>query len=158
MLYFGCGNCTSCYVERITVWQFVIPVNAELKKKKNSFQIFPIIYALKKRQKARLKTVVSFGDVATLLIYIFLFEWGTLATRTQEDTLFFSFSVNNRLSLFILLPSSVPPSPAFSFSPLGLWLCASQHQRESSDLWPQQPTLNLAKEGEHPVCSLAGPK
>ena len=44
---------------------------------------------------------------------IFL-EWGTLVTRTQEDTLFPSFSVNNRLSLFIPLPSSVPPSPAFS--------------------------------------------
>lgn len=94
----------------------------------------------------------------TVDIFRSYFEWGTLVTRTQEDTLFPSFSVNNRLSLFIPLPFSVPPSPAFSFSPLSLWLCASQHQRESSDLWPQQPTLNLAKEGEHPVCSLAGPK
>lgn len=161
MLYFGCGNCTSCYVEtKSRVWQLVFPVNAELQTK--SFQIFLIIYAPKRRQKARQKTVVCFGDVDSLLIFFFslffFFEWGTLVTRTQEDTLFPSFSVNNRLSLFIPLPSSVPPSPVFSFSPLSLWLCASQHQRESSDLWPQQPTLNLAKEGEHPVCSLAGPK
>lgn len=85
-------------------------------------------------------------------------EWAALVSRTQEDTLFSSFSVNNRLSLFIPLPSSVPPSPAFSFSPPRLWLCASQHQRESSDLWPQQPTLNLAKEGEHPVLRLGGPQ
>lgn len=134
---------------------FLLMLNLTKKKKK---KLSNIPDRLKKRQKAGLKTVVSCGDVASLLIYIFLFEWGTLVMRTQEDTLFFSFSVNNRLSLFIPLPSSVPPSPAFSFSPLSLWLCASQHQRESSDLWPQQPTLNLAKEGEHPVCSLAGPK
>lgn len=44
----------------------------------------------------------------------YIFEWGTLVTRTQEDTLFPSFSTNNRLSLFIPLPSPVPPSPAFS--------------------------------------------
>lgn len=85
-----------------------------------------------------------------------MFEWGTLVTRTLEDTLFPSFSVNNRLSVFIPFPSSVPPSAAFSFSPLSLWLW--QHQRESSDLWPQQPTLNLAKEGEHPVLRLGGPQ
>ncbi len=141
--------------EKSRVWQSVFPVNAEFQTK--SFQIFLIIYAPRRRQKARQKTVVRFGDVDSLLIYFFL-NGAHWFTRTQEDTLFPSFSVNNRLSLFIPLPSSVPPSPAFSFSPLSLWLCASQHQRESSDLWPQQPTLNLAKEGEHPVCSLAGPK
>lgn len=86
----------------------------------------------KRRQKAREKTVVCFGNVDSLLIYFL--NGAHWFTRTQEDTLFPSFSVNNRLSLFIPLPSSVPPSPAFSFSPLSLWLCASQHQRESSDL------------------------
>lgn len=131
-------------------WSFLLMLNFWQKK---GFQIFPIIHAPQKE-----KLLCCFGNVASLLIFYFFFQWGTLVMRTQEDTLFPSFSVNNRLSLFIPLPSSVPPSPAFSFSPLSLWLCASQHQRESSDLWPQQPTLNLAKEGEHPVCSLAGPK
>lgn len=146
MLYSGCGNCTSCYVESVT-----IGLSCFQTKK----QIFLIIYAPRKQRQ---KTVVCFWRRGFTVDMCFFFEWGALVTRTQEDTLFPSFSVNNRLSLFIPLPSSVPPSPAFSFSPLSLWLCASQHQRESSDLWPQQPTLNLAKEGEHPVCSLAGPK
>lgn len=157
MLYFGCGNCTSCYVEtKSRVWQLVFPANLEFQTKELSNIPDHLCTQKETESKAKKKTVVRFGDVASLLIYFF--EWGTLVTHTQEDTLFPSFSVNNRLSLFIPLPSSVPPSPAFSFSPLSLWLCASQHQRESSDLWPQQPTLNLAKEGEHPVCSLAGPK
>ena len=146
MLYFGCGNCTTC------VWQFLFLHWIPNKSLSNM-----IIYAPQKeteKQGRKLLCVLCRRGFTV----DFFFEWGTLATRTQEDTLFPSFSVNNRLSLFIPLPSSVPPSPAFSFSPLRLWLCASLHQRESSDLWPQQPTLNLAKEGEHPVCSLAGPK
>lgn len=84
------------------VWQLVFPVNAEFQTK--IFKIFPIIYAPKVKQKS----VVCFADVDLLLIYIF-FEWGTLVRRTQEDTLFPSFSVNNRLSLFIPLPLSLPP-------------------------------------------------
>lgn len=38
-----------------------------------------------------------------------IFLNGALVSRTQEDTLFPSFSVNNRLSLFIPLPLSLPP-------------------------------------------------
>lgn len=37
MLYFGCGNCTSCYVEtKSRVWQLVFPANLEFQTKELS--------------------------------------------------------------------------------------------------------------------------
>lgn len=132
--------------------RFVIPINSEFKEK-NNFPMFLIICVPKRDRKQGWKLL------CLPCWYIFFFLNGTHWLSTLKKIHYSPpFSVNNRLSLFIPLPSSVPPSPAFSFSPLSLWLRASQHQRESSDLWPQQPTLNLAKEGEHPVCSLAGPE
>lgn len=79
--------------------------------------------------------------------FFLFFEWGTVVTHTQEDTLFPSFSVNNRLSLFILLPSPVPPLQ-LSLSALSVSGSVPHNIRGSPVICdPSNPHLILLKRG-----------
>lgn len=83
---------------RSRVWQLVFPVNAEFQTRKGFKYSSSFVHPKRARNPlCALQTWIRCW-------YIFL-----NGARWLEDTLFPSFSVNNRLSLFIPLPLSLPP-------------------------------------------------
>lgn len=103
---------------RISAWQFVVCVRGELfegKKKKNDDDdaaFKPAPRSLEKSPKKKIKNW-SAERLPLLIIYFPSLNGPRWLGALKKIHYSPPFSVNNGLSLFIPLPSSVPPSAAF---------------------------------------------
>lgn len=91
---------------------------------------------------------VMLSEISCALYSLLIFFFWMGHTHSRRYIIPPLFWVNNRLSLFILLPSSVPPSPAFPFLVLLVSGSAPHNIRGSPVICdPSNPHLILLKRG-----------